>query len=81
MWCKSVHNILDGTGKKLTAMMEFEKKNFYELNRLAGIVRGTLTKLGRLVLCSLITIDVHARDNVTNLVKEKVISRYFIYQL
>lgn len=75
MWCKSVHNILDGPGNRLALMAEFEKENFTELNRLAAMVRGNLSKLGRMVLCSLITIDVHARDNITTLVKEKVSSR------
>lgn len=56
-------------------MAQFEKTNFTELNQLAAMVRGNLTKLGRMVLCSLITIDVHARDNITTLVREKVSSR------
>lgn len=75
MWCKRVHQILDGTGNKLEEMAEFENVNFSELNRLAAMVRGNLTKLGRMVLCSLITIDVHARDNITTLVKAKVVNR------
>jgi dynein heavy chain len=42
------------------------------LNKLAAIVRGELPKLVRAVLCALITIDVHARDMVTGMVKKKV---------
>lgn len=80
MWCKSIHLILDGTGDKLAEMREFEKFNFSELNRLAGMVRGNLSKLGRMVLCSLITIDVHARDNVTNLVQMKTLNRLVLYK-
>jgi len=39
---------------------------------LAGLVRGELTKLARGVLCALITIDVHARDIITEMVVSKV---------
>lgn len=43
-----------------------------DLNKLAAIVRGELPKLARAVLCALITIDVHARDMVTSMVKKQV---------
>ena len=42
------------------------------MNELAAIVRGSLPKLARAVLCALITIDVHARDMVTDMVKHEV---------
>ena len=45
-----------------------------DLNELAAIVRGALPKLARAVLCALITIDVHARDMVTDMVKHGVSS-------
>ena len=45
---------------------------FKDLNNLAGLVRGELSKLARNVLCALITIDVHARDMVTEMVKNQV---------
>ena len=35
-------------------------------------MRGELPKLARAVLCALITIDVHARDMVTGMVKREV---------
>lgn len=37
-----------------------------------GLVRGKLTKLGRMILSALIVIEVHARDVVNNMVEEKV---------
>ena len=43
-----------------------------DLNKLAAIVRGELPKLSRAVLCALITLDVHARDMVTGMVKREV---------
>lgn len=39
------------------------------------MVRGELTKLNRAVLCALITINVHARDNISALVKSQVVER------
>uniref|UniRef100_A0A8C8RP36 Dynein axonemal heavy chain 6 n=1 Tax=Pelusios castaneus TaxID=367368 RepID=A0A8C8RP36_9SAUR len=42
------------------------------LNALAGLVRGVLPKLHRNIITALITIDVHARDIVSELVAEKV---------
>lgn len=42
------------------------------LNALAALVRGNLPSLHRNIITALITIDVHARDIVTDLVKQKV---------
>ena len=53
-------------------MQLFEQKSFANLNKLASLVRGKLSKLARGVLCALITIDVHARDMVSEMVKNQV---------
>lgn len=60
-------------------------KNFYEttfpfailqdLNELATMVRKELPQLIRDVIINLVTIDVHARDIVTTLVENRVMSR------
>lgn len=42
------------------------------LNDLAALVRGSLPELHRNIITALITIDVHARDIITDLIKEKV---------
>ena len=42
------------------------------LNKLAELVRGELPKLVRSIIGALITLDVHARDIVTQMVAEKV---------
>lgn len=42
------------------------------LNALAALVRGQLPTLHRNIITALITIDVHARDIVTDLVRQKV---------
>lgn len=72
MWCKDIHEILDGSGDRLYGIKEFEKKCFLDLNKLAALVRGKLGKLGRAVLCALITLDVHSRDIVTEMVANRV---------
>lgn len=50
---------------------------FQRLNALAVLVRGRLPTLHRNIIASLITVDVHARDIVTDLVSQKV---YIIVQ-
>ncbi|KAL8568337.1 Dynein heavy chain 6, axonemal [Nucella lapillus] len=72
MWCRDVTEILEGDFDRLEAMQEFETKSYQDLNQLAAIVRGELPKLARAVLCALITIDVHARDMVTGMVRREV---------
>ncbi|KAK3932091.1 Dynein heavy chain 6, axonemal [Frankliniella fusca] len=75
MWTHAVEKILENKSTALIKMQEFEKKNFTDLNLLAGMVRGELTKLSRAVLCALITINVHARDNISALVKSQISER------
>ena len=75
MWCADVTACLATEGDRLQAMEQFEQKSFQNLNNLAALVRGDLAKLTRSILCALITIDVHARDIISGMVEEKVISR------
>ena len=69
MWCRDITEILEGDLDRKKGMEDFEQKSFRDLNQLAAIVRGELPKLARAVLCALITIDVHARDMVTEMVR------------
>jgi dynein heavy chain len=50
----------------------YEKKLFQQLSAIVAMVRGTLTKLNRTTIGAMVTIDVHARDVVTDLVVQKV---------
>ncbi|XP_025054886.1 dynein heavy chain 6, axonemal [Alligator sinensis] len=73
MWCRDLTQCLEGEDyDRLQTLTEFEKINFDRLNALAGLVRGSLPKLHRNIVTALITIDVHARDIVSELVTEKV---------
>lgn len=72
MWCRDVTEVLEDHGDRLQGMREFEQKCFRDLNELAALVRGELPKLVRNILCALITIDVHARDMITEMVRSQV---------
>nr|KAF6446457.1 dynein axonemal heavy chain 6 [Rousettus aegyptiacus] len=67
MWCRDLTECLEEDGNHLEALEAFEKVNFERLNALAALVRGSLPKLHRNIITALITIDVHARDIVTEL--------------
>lgn len=54
-------------------MKEFEAKLFKDLTKLAAIARTDISKILRRVLCALITIDVHAKDTITNMVKNQIV--------
>ncbi|XP_063150960.1 dynein axonemal heavy chain 6 [Candoia aspera] len=73
MWCRDLTQCLEGEDHDhLEALEAFENENFDRLNALASLVRGSLPKLHRNIITALITIDVHARDIVTELVGQKV---------
>ncbi|XP_074141707.1 dynein axonemal heavy chain 6 isoform X2 [Sminthopsis crassicaudata] len=73
MWCRDLTECLEGEDQdNLLAMEIFERTNFERLNGLAGLVRGSLPKLHRNIITALITIDVHARDIVSELVQSKI---------
>lgn len=75
-WAADVHNILEGPNRNENEnkMKKFEKKMFSDLSKLAAIARSDISKLLRKVLCALITIDVHARDTISSMVKLRVSS-------
>ena len=72
MWCRDLSEILEADFDRLEALADFEKKSFKDLNKLAQMVRQELPELLRMSLVSLITLDVHARDIVTEMVRSKV---------
>ncbi|XP_021113900.1 dynein heavy chain 6, axonemal [Heterocephalus glaber] len=73
MWCRDLTECLETEDTNHVEALEvFEKVNFERLNALAALVRGNLPKLHRDIITALITIDVHARDIVTELVQAKV---------
>ncbi|XP_007947093.1 dynein axonemal heavy chain 6 [Orycteropus afer afer] len=73
MWCRDLTECLEtDDGNRQEGLEAFEKVNFERLNALAALVRGSLPKLHRNIITALITIDVHARDIVTELVEAKI---------
>ncbi|KAG7253818.1 hypothetical protein CRUP_029059, partial [Coryphaenoides rupestris] len=72
MWCRDLEGCLEGDHNHFEALQEFEITNFERLNVLAALVRGPLPSLHRNIITALITVDVHARDIVTDLIHQKV---------
>ncbi|KAM6202366.1 dynein axonemal heavy chain 6 [Rhynchocyon petersi] len=73
MWCRDLTDCLEADDSDCQKALEaFERINFERLNALAALVRGSLPKLHRNIITALITIDVHARDIVTELVESQV---------
>lgn len=74
MWAKGVHEIFgyEATLRIDLGMLAYEKKCILDLNDLAALTRENLTSLFRKVLCALITVDVHARDTINNMVAGQV---------
>ncbi|XP_066516038.1 dynein axonemal heavy chain 6 isoform X2 [Hoplias malabaricus] len=72
MWCRDMDNCLEGDHDHFQALQQFEITNFERLNALAALVRGNLPKIHRNIITALITVDVHARDIVTELIKAGV---------
>lgn len=67
MWCKEVDDVLESVDVD-TSLREFETTCFTRLNNLAALVRTILPKLHRNIITALITVDVHARDIITDMV-------------
>lgn len=73
-WARGVHKILDHHDG-VNRMSKFEKNCISDLNDLAAVIRTDLDSVTRKVLIALITIDVHARDTIHNMVVHKVTNR------
>lgn len=71
IWCLDVTRAISSESS-LHALKMYEKQCISQLADLAAMSRQKLSKLFRKILSALITIDVHARDNVTSLVKANV---------
>ncbi|XP_055549943.1 dynein axonemal heavy chain 6 [Wyeomyia smithii] len=71
-WCANVHSILDGKGNVGMKMAAFKETLTKNLAILASIARTNISKLVRKVLCALITIDVHAKDSICQLVDKQI---------
>ncbi|KAJ1518310.1 Dynein heavy chain 6, axonemal [Coelomomyces lativittatus] len=73
MWCADVSKCLEHP-QPMEELKQFRQISVANLSQLASIVRGDLTKLQRAVLGALITIDVHARDILTEMLEQHVSS-------
>lgn len=71
-WARSTEEALSVGGDPVEQMRKWYERVVYELNELIVKIRGDLTSLERKVIVALVTTDVHARDIVESLWKEKV---------
>lgn len=53
-------------------LKSLKKRQTHMLNKFSEIIRGNLTKMQRLKLVSLVTIEIHARDVIEKLAKSSV---------
>ncbi|KAJ9531588.1 hypothetical protein QJQ45_014947, partial [Haematococcus lacustris] len=67
-WCAAVEAALKAADA-LAALTDYLQTNIKQLAELTRLVRGELTQLNRRSLAALITIDVHARDILADLIK------------
>jgi len=72
MWCQEVTQILSGSTELSPheGLKVFEEVNFTRLNQLAALVRTKIPRLHRNNITALITVDVHARDIITDMVSK-----------
>ena len=79
--CFQVSKVLIGLKKNAYTFNNPLCSTYRILNKLAELVRGKLPKLVRSIIGALITIDVHARDIVTQMVENKASNRNGIMKL
>jgi len=69
-WTSEVEESLDTGGN--AGLAEYLKVLYTQLDGLVKIVRGKMSKLTSKTMGALITIDVHARDVIENMVRDKI---------
>jgi len=83
-WCKSVENALQDADKeaRATRVSECVQLQLSHLSDQCKLAASHITALQRMGLVALITIDVHNRDILEDLVREKVLSTEdFLWQM
>lgn len=70
-WAREIEACLTSDNPK-QALTQFLAKSKEHLSKLAQMTRGNLKSLQRKVVCTLIIIDVHARDVLTAMIEEGV---------
>ena len=75
-WTLEVHEVINDGPKGLRSYWD---KLQLQLSKVVGLVRGKLTKQQRITLGALVTIDVHARDVVTDMAnKGECVAAYLV---
>ena len=72
MWCKGTEDVLLAANTIEGGMQAWEEENVRMVLDLVQKVRGKISRIVRKVLVALITTDVHAKDMIVEMNKEKV---------
>jgi dynein heavy chain len=76
-WAVNVHAIFNQakvSNNSVKLLHEFNERLVKNLSDLASVARTKIPSLTRKVLCALITIDVHAKDTISQLIETEVSS-------
>ncbi|XP_054642367.1 dynein axonemal heavy chain 7 [Dunckerocampus dactyliophorus] len=68
-WTKDIHKAINSGQKALDAYLD---QNNCQIDDIVELVRGKLSKQNRVTLGALVVLDVHARDVLATLVKERI---------
>lgn len=72
LWTRGVEEALDNVESE-ELMRELKDSSYRSLQELAGMTAQTLSKVQRILLSTLITIDVHGRDLIDEMFESKVV--------
>ncbi|KAH8608939.1 putative Dynein heavy chain N terminal region 2 domain1 [Trypanosoma vivax] len=72
LWTRAVEEALSSK-TPVTAMASFKEENYKRLEELAGVTSKKLSKVQRILVSTLITIDVHGRDLVDEMYESNVL--------
>ena len=71
MWCRGTEQALLSPDP-VAATTQWHSDNVDQIADLTKLVRGDLTKIQRKIIVALVTVDVHARDIIQELIDDKV---------
>ena len=75
-WCKDVTTSIELLKEKPNVLQLLQNQCIDDVEKLADLVKDELSSVQRAVITALITVQMHARDVVIDLIKKQVIIYY-----